>query len=177
MPVNERRPIQADIRAGGDDDAASVAADRFREAFSRWAASVTIVAVRDDGAVHATTVTSFAPVSARPPMIIICLGPTAQALPFAEIGAKLGVSVLSEDQRQWASIFADSFPVRAPDWSGGEAPLIPDAVAALTCSVRAVHPTEGGSRLVLCQVDDIELGDRDRPLVYWRRGYRGLGAD
>jgi flavin reductase (DIM6/NTAB) family NADH-FMN oxidoreductase RutF len=175
--VNERRPIQADIHAGGNDDAASVAADRFREAFSRWAASVTIVAAREEGAVHATTVTSFAPVSARPPMIVICLGPTAQVLPFAELGAKLGVSVLSEDQRQWASIFADSFPVREPNWTGGEAPLIPDTVAALTCTVRAVHPTDGGSRLVLCHVDDIELGNPDRPLVYWRRGYRGLAAD
>jgi flavin reductase (DIM6/NTAB) family NADH-FMN oxidoreductase RutF len=176
--MNERRPIQADIDAGGgDDDAASVAGDRFREAFSRWAASVTVVAARDDGAVHATTVTSFAPLSARPPMVAICLGPTAQVLPFADIGAKLGVSILSEDQRRWASIFADSFPVRAPDWTGGEAPLIPDAVAALTCTVRAVHAADGGGRIVLCHVDDIELGDRDRPLVYWRREYRGLAAD
>jgi hypothetical protein len=43
--------------------------------------------------------------------------------------------------------------------------------------VRAVHAADGGGRIVLCHVDDIELGDRDRPLVYWRREYRGLAAD
>lgn len=175
-PMDKRRPIQAAIDAGGPgEDTASVAADRFREAFARWAATVTIVAVRDDeGAVHATTVSSFAPLSARPPLVVICLGGGAQVLPFCEPGRKVGVSVLGEHQARWASIFTDSFPVGAPEWTEGDAPRIPGSVASLTCRVRAIHPADGGSRLVLCNVDDIELGDQDRPLLYWQRGYRRL---
>lgn len=177
--MDRRRPIQAGIDAGGaDDDEATVAAERFRDAFARWAATVTIVALRDGtGRVHATTVSSFAPLSARPPLVAICLGAGAQVLPFAETGSRLGVSLLPEDGSRWASIFADSFPVRAPDWVGEEAPLVPDAVAALACTVRAVHATEGGSRVVVAHVDDIELGERERPLLYWQRGYRRLAGE
>lgn len=174
--MSKRRPIEADVQSGGpSSDDASVEADRFREAFARWAATVTIVAARDDDdRVHATTVSSFAPVSARPPLVVISLGAGAQVLPAAEPGRKVGVSVLGEEQSHWASIFSDSFPVRSPEWTEGDAPRIPDAVSSLGCTVRAVYPTEGGSRLVLCHVDEIALGDHDRPLLYWRRGYRAL---
>lgn len=179
LTMDKRRPIQADIEAGDRaTDEASVAADRFREAFARWAATVTVVAVRGrEGRIHATTVSSFAPVSARPPLVVICLGGGAQVLPFLEPGARVGVSVLTEGQSRWASVYADSFPVRAPDWSEGDAPLIPDAVASIRCTVRAIHPTEGGSRIVVCHVDHVELGDDERPLLYWQRGYRRLDEE
>lgn len=174
--MSKRRPIQAEIDAGGPDhDEGSVAAARFREAFARWAASVTVVAVRDDGGtVHATTVSSFAPLSAQPPLVVICLGGGAQVLPFVDVGSRVGVSLLGEDQGRWASIFADSFPVAAPEWTECDAPRIPGAVMTLDCVVGAVHVGEGTSRLAVCHVDDIELGDDDRPLVYWRRGYATL---
>jgi len=177
--MHRRKPIQAGIDAGGPaDDESEVAAERFKEAFARWAATVTLVAVRDDqDRIHATTVSSFAPVSARPPLVVVCLGTGAQVLPFAEPGSRLGVSVLAEDQSGWASVFADSYPVRRPDWTEGEAPLLPDAVATLSCTVREVHPTEGGSRVVVCHVDDLELGDEVRPLLYWQRGYRTLAEE
>lgn len=173
--MNERRTIRADIHAGGADDEANVGAERFREAFARWAATVAVVAVRDDrDRVHATTVSSFAPVSALPPLIAICLGAGAQVLPFATEGSRVGVSVLHQDQSRWASVFADSFPVSSPSWTGDATPWMPGAVAWLGCTVRAIHPTEGGSRVLLCHVDEIELGDDDRPLLYWQRGYHRL---
>ena len=177
--MDKRRPIQADVEAGGPPDPAGVAgAERFREAFARWAATVTIVAARDDdGRVHATTVSSLAPVSARPPLVAICLGTGAQVLPVAQVGTRLGVSILGEDQSRWASVFTDSYPVATPSWTDGDAPFLPDSVAALACAVRAIHPTEGGSRVLICHVDAIELGDGNRPLLYWQRGYRRLDGD
>lgn len=177
--MDKRRPIEADVDVGrpGTHEG-TVEADRFRDAFARWAATVTIVAARDDdGGVHATTVSSFTPISARPPLVAICLGSGAQVLPWAQPRDRIGVSVLAEDQAKWASIFTDSFPVGRPTWTGGETPLLPDAVASFGCTVRAVHPTEGGSRVLVCQVDAIELGDLDRPLLYWQRGYRKLGGE
>lgn len=176
--MDDRRPIQADIDAGGPEDEASVVADRFREALARWAATVTLVAVRpDDGRVRATTVSSFAPLSAEPPLVVVCLGAGAQVLPFADEGKRVGVSLLSEDQSRWATIYADSFPVRAPDWTRGPAPAVPGAVATLSCTVEAIHPTAGGSRVLVLGVDGIELGDAERPLLYWRRGYRSLAEE
>lgn len=176
--MDERRPIRADIDAGGPEDEASVAADRFREAMARWAATVTLVAVRgEDGRVHATTVSSFAPLSADPPLVVVCLGAGAQVLPFAAEGERVGVSLLPEDESRWATIYADPYPVRAPDWTPGPAPLLPGAVAALSCTVDAVHPADGGSRVLVCRVDGIELGDDERPLLYWLRAYRRLAEE
>lgn len=176
--MDKRRPVQADFGAGAPENRPDAASDRFREAMARWAATVTLVAARDgDGRVHATTVSSFAPLSADPPLVVVCLGAGAQVLPFAAEGGRLGVSLLAEDQSRWATIYADPYPVRAPEWTSGPAPLLPDAVAALSCTVRAVHPTDAGSRVLICRVDAIERGDGERPLLYWRRGYRRLAAE
>lgn len=176
--MDDRRPIQPEIDDGRPGEAAGVSAERFRQALARWAATVTLVAARDArDRVHATTVSSFAPLSAEPPLVVVCLGPGAQVLPYAEEGDAVGVSVLPEGASRWATIYADAFAVRAPDWSAGPAPLLPGAVAGLRCTVQAVHPAEGGSRVLVCRVDDIELGDEDRPLLYWERGYRRLDGE
>jgi flavin reductase (DIM6/NTAB) family NADH-FMN oxidoreductase RutF len=171
--MDKRRPVQPHIDVGRPaTDEGERGVDLFRDAFARWAATVTIVAARDeDGGVHATTVSSFTPVSARPPLVAVCLGSGAQVLPWAQPESRIGVSLLGEDQAKWASIFTDSFPVGRPSWTGGVTPLLPGAVASFACTVHAVHPTEGGSRVLVCRVDDIELGERDRPLLYWQRGY------
>lgn len=174
--MSEKRRIGSDVHAGrAEAEGPGVTAARFREVFGRWASTVTIVAVRDDdAAVHATTVSSFAPVSAQPPLVVIAFGAGAQVLPWVRPGAVLGVSLLREDQSRWASIFADSLPVASPKWSEGPVPRVPGAVAELSCSVREVHETLGGSRLVVCSLEDAALGEDDRPLLYWQRAYRKL---
>jgi flavin reductase (NADH) len=174
--VSEKRRIGSDLHAGpGEREGPGVSAARFREAFGRWAAAVTIVAVRDDdGTVHATTVSSFAPVSAEPPVVVIAFGSGAQVVPWVKAGAPVGVSVLSEDQSRWASIFADSLPVGSPKWSEGPAPVIPGSVAELVCRVEHVHETGGGSRVAVCALEEVGLGEDDRPLLYWQRAYRKL---
>jgi flavin reductase (DIM6/NTAB) family NADH-FMN oxidoreductase RutF len=177
--MDKRRPIQSQIDAGGaahDETAAD--GDRFREALARWAASVTLVAARDeDGVVYATTVSSFAPLSAQPPRVVVCLGAGAQVVPFAEPGCAVGVSILHESQSNWATVYADSFPVRSAPWSEGDAPVLPDAAVSLTCSVGEMHPSKGGNRILVLDVNRIVLGSEDRPLLYWQRGYRRLDAD
>jgi flavin reductase (DIM6/NTAB) family NADH-FMN oxidoreductase RutF len=174
--VSEKRRVGSDVHAGrSENPEAGVTAAQFREAFGRWAAAVTIVAVRDgDGAVHATTVSSFAPVSADPPLVAIAFGAGAQVLPWVKVGAPVGVSMLREDQGRWASIFADSMPVASPSWSEGPAPVIPGSVAALACRVEAVHEAGGGSRLLVCALENVTLGEDDRPLLYWQRAYRKM---
>jgi flavin reductase (DIM6/NTAB) family NADH-FMN oxidoreductase RutF len=151
----------------------------FRDAMARWASTVTVFAVRDpdDGRVHATTVSSFAPVSAEPPEVVASLNANAQALPFVREGGAVGISLLAEDQRKWARIFADPFPVGPMPWHADGVPMIPGALVALECDVRAVHATEGASRLVVARVVGVTLGEAARPLLYWHREYHRLRED
>lgn len=151
----------------------------FRDALAGWASTVTVVAVRDpdDGKVRATTVTSFAPVSADPAEVVVSLNANALVVPFVLEGTALGITLLAEDQRRWAGVFSDSFAPGPLPWAGEGVPLIAGGVAGLACRVQAVHPTGGGSRLVLARVERIEPGDGGRPLLYWHRGYRTLATE
>ena len=176
--MDKRRPIESRVSAGGGRaPEAEAAAERFKEALARWASTVTVFAVRDrdTGSVHAPTVTSFAPAAAYPPLVVVSLSPRAQALPFVEVGGSVGITLLAESQSRWASTFADSYPVGPQPWTDEGTPVIPGAAAALRCTVEEIHATTGGGRLVVCRVHDIELGEEDHPLLYWKREYRKLG--
>ena len=172
-----RGPIEADIRAGGgaagEDGAGAEREEAFREALSRWASGVTVVAVRDEDRVHATTVSSFGSISARPPLILVSLGPGAQVLPFLKEGTRFGVSVLAAHQRRLASDFADSFPVGPPPFPREGPPVIPDAHATLVCSVHSVLPVES-ARIVVGLVEEARTAEPGDPLLYYHREYREI---
>lgn len=169
-----RRPIDARVETGPHRDegrGAGVSPDTFREALSRWASAVAIVAVRDEAAVHATTVSSFASVSAEPPRILLSLGPTARVLPFlAEEGRRFTVNVLSEGQRRLATVFADSYPVGPSPFPPEGDPRIQGAHVVLTCTVDSVIAV-GDVRMVIGLVVATELGESGGPLLYHRREY------
>jgi flavin reductase (DIM6/NTAB) family NADH-FMN oxidoreductase RutF len=142
---------------------------------SRWASGVTVVAVRDedDGRIYATTVTSFASVSAEPPRIVISFGPGAQVLPFLGEGSRFAVNVLAADQERVAHLFADPFPVgRSPFPEEGD-PLLQGVHASLTCRTERILPVDA-CRLVVGLVDSAGKGEGGAPLLYHRRAYRSL---
>lgn len=170
-----RRPIDSRIETGREDgdEGNALSPELFRDALSHWASTVTVVAVREDGRVYATTVTSFVPVSDDPPTILVSLGPGAQVLPFLTEGAGFGVSFLHPEQRRLASIFADPFPVGPSPFPEEGVPLVEDAAVGLSSVVERVIPVEG-NRLVLATVVGAEVDESKEPLVYHRRGYRAL---
>lgn len=178
MPM-DRHPIEAHIDTGRDDapDAAGVPPADFREALARWASSVTIVAVRDEARVHATTVTSFFPVSAEPPIVAVSLGAGAQVLPWLDPGTRFAISVLSSDQAALAVRYADSFPVGPSPFPTSGEPVVEGAVVALGCEVVALHPTEGGARLVVARVRATHEGSGGSPLLRHRRRYVSVAPE
>jgi flavin reductase (NADH) len=171
-----RHPIDPhiDTHRGRESRDTGVGRDAFREALSHWASTVTLVAVRDGAEVHATTVTSFVPASVEPPLVAVSLGPGAQILPYLDEGARFVVSFLAESQRGLAMRYTDSFPVGPSPFPDDGDPVVDGSVSALVCTVRAVHETGGPARLVVGQVDAVVPGSGGTPLLYHRRGYRGL---
>lgn len=180
------RPVPAD-QEEGDPHASSGTSgtsgppgadpDDFREALSHWASTVTLVAVRDDGRVHGTTATSFAPVAADPPTVLVSLGPGAQVLPFLEEGVTFVVNFLGRDQRALATRYADSYPVGPSPFATEGPPVTDGSVVSLLCEVRSVVPADGGARVVLARVTEAIEGTGGDPLLYHRRGYVGLEDD
>lgn len=175
----DRRPIEAriDPHRGEASTGPGVDADAFREALSHWASTVTLVAARDGADVHATTVSSFAPVSADPPLVAVALGANAQVLPWLEPGARFTVSLLAEGQSRIATAFADSYPLGPSPFPDEGDPVVAGAAAALICTVRDVRETEGDARLVLGRVEETAEVGGAGPLLYHRRGYRRLADE
>lgn len=169
-----RRPISARIRAGGEEAGgergAAASGSAVREAFSRWASGVCAVAVRDGGTVYAITATAFLPVAVEPPLVLVSINPNATVLPFLDAGAEFGVSVLAEEQRRLASIFADAGPLAQMHFPREGDPVLPDALASFTCRVARRH-LEGDHTLVIGEVVRLALGGDRRPLIYFRREY------
>ena len=174
--MDDRRPIDAGVDAGRSDAAEpdGLETEAFKEALSHWAATVTVVAVRDGEDVHAVTVSSFVPVSADPPAVLVSLGPGARVLPFLDEGTTFAVSILAEGQRRVASDFADSFPVGPDPFPAEGPPFVAGAVVGLVCSVTRVVEATGGARLVVGRVREATEAGGERPLLYHRRGYRAL---
>lgn len=151
----------------------SVSDDAVRAAFSRWASGVAVVAVRDDGRVYATTVSSLATLSIDPPQLVLSLSPGAQVLPFLPEGALFGVSVLAASQRRTATVFADPFPVGPSPFADGEPPRVEGAVVSMVCRVAALHDA-APARLVVAGVEALRIGDEERALVRWRGEWHAL---
>lgn len=142
--------------------------DTFRDLLSHWASTVGVVAVRDDGRVHGTTITSFTPVSADPPAVLVSLGPNAQVVPFLTEGARYTVNLLNERQAGIAEVYADPYPVGPSPFPDRGDPVLGGALASMTCEVVEVVATVGGARLVVGRVSACQAGD-GRPLLWYRR--------
>ncbi len=173
-----RKPIDPRIEVSPSeaDEIEQVSAREFREALSYWASGVTVVAVRDDDHVQATTVSSLTSISDRPPTVAVSLNGAARILPFLTPGTRYGVSILKRDQRRIASVHADSYPVGPSPFGAGEVPLVQDALTGLVCRVAEVVPVSG-SFLVIGTVEEVHPGSGEDPLLYFRRAYRGLEPD
>ncbi|HEY8470391.1 MAG TPA: flavin reductase family protein [Longimicrobiales bacterium] len=173
--MSSRRPIRPGIHAGRAPEGATegLSPDALREAFSRWASGVTVVAVRDEPHVLAITATAFAPVSIEPPLVLVCVGANAVVLPLLEPGARFAISILSERQRRLASMFADPAPLGREHFAAEGEPLVRGALVGLACTVRDVHPG-GDHAIVVAQITRLVMGDEAPPLLYYAREYRTL---
>jgi flavin reductase ActVB len=151
----------------------------FRQALSQFAAGVTVVTTRcGDGTPRGLTVTAFCSVSLDPPLVLVSIDNRSEAHDgFAE-GA-FAVSVLAEGQADVSRRFAlpgtEKFTSGECVTGASGLPLIPDALAHLTCRVVAAVPG-GDHTIYLGQVEDVRVRE-GRPLVYHGRGYRRLEAE
>lgn len=152
----------------------------FRKTLGCFATGVTVVtALAPEGEPVGITISSFTSVSLEPPLILFCLGKTNSNIGAFRVGSRFVVNVLREDQRElsirFASRMADKWAGVAFDtWESG-APVLRGCLAALECTVTAVH--EAGDHLIFIgHVDQLEHSQAGQPLLYFRGAYADLGC-
>lgn len=148
----------------------------FRELLSHWASTVAIIAARYGERIYATTITSFTPVAADPPTVVVSLGPNAQVLPFLFEGSRFAVSLLDETQGRVAEVCADPFPVGPSPFPDEGDPVVHEALAWVACSVHSIVEVPGSSRLIVGAVEEGAVGG-GRPLLWHRRTSTRLADD
>lgn len=153
----------------------------FRDVMGRFPTGVTVVTAGTGAAVVAMTVSSLVSVSLDPLLVLICVERDVPMHQVMRVDSSWGVSILAADQEQLSRTFAvrgagrvelDRQRLRAGPKTGSS--LLADALATLECAT--VH--DGGDHdIVVARVLSLAIrADRDTPLVFFRGGYRTLGA-
>ncbi len=160
---------------------------RFREAMSRFACGVTVVAGRIDGELHGMTVAAFSSVSAEPPIVLVCLSLGSHLGDALREGDPVTVSILPATGARIARRFAGLDGYDGGRYDGIETeptatsvPLLAGSVAGFVTRVRLVSPG-GDHRVFLLDVLEVRLpeigegaGGRvtdPAPLLWWSRGF------
>lgn len=153
----------------------------FRAAMARFASGVVIATTLDaNGRPWGFTASAFCSVSLEPPLVLVCLGRSAECHAAFAAAGRLAISILAPGQdavaRRFATRGADKF-------AGDDMLLLEDGLAAvrhaaaiLSCRLRDCLPG-GDHSILLCAVEEVTLGgDAGTALVHHARRFWSLGA-
>ena len=152
----------------------------FRDCLRHFPSGVTIVTIKSGKKIHGLTVSAFASVSPKPPLILIAIDHRHGAYQLLEAeGATFAVNILHQDQRELGNRFAwvkdeDRFDEGAWAVAATGAPILQDALAWLDCTIYS-RQKAGTHTVYIGEVQAAASPRPDQPpLVYWNRGYRHL---
>ncbi|MFQ5602330.1 MAG: flavin reductase family protein [bacterium] len=150
-----------------------ISEESFRNALSRFATGVTIVTLEHENEYHGLTVNSFTSVSLNPPLILICIQRNGKSHALFRLNQRFVVNILSQEQRDLASQFADSdlhgwqrFHDLKFNMSQEGIPIIADSLAYLECQI--VKQYEGGDHTIfLGEVNGAWSANNKKPLLFF----------
>jgi flavin reductase (DIM6/NTAB) family NADH-FMN oxidoreductase RutF len=170
-----RRPIQPTIRTHANKAAPEegLGSDTVREALSYWASGVAILAVSDGDEIDAITVSAFSAVSLDPPLVLVCVNEQSSILPMLLEESRFTVNVLTEDMQRTGSAVAQRLPSSLAGFRTEGDPVLEGSLVSFVCRLWEAYPG-GDHRIVVGEVERVELGPDAQPLLYFRRMYRGM---
>lgn len=150
---------------------------RFKDALSRFATGVTVVAGLEEGRPVGFTCQSFMSVSIDPPYVAVAPARTSTTWPRIARAGSFCVNVLTDEQGELARAFARSGGDKFAgiDWDPAPvtgAPAIRGCLAWIDCRVELVHDA-GDHELILGRVLDLGVVDGS-PLLFYRSDFAAL---
>ena len=157
-----------------------VSKDDFRGGMARFATGVTIVTTLDhEGSLHGMTANSFTSISLTPPLALVCVDFRTHTHEFIKSLGAFGVNILSQEQQEIGAYFA-----RKPQDRMGSPfqhrmsemglPIIEGSMAFFGCRVVDTH-VHGDHTIYIGSVDEMALGDKANPLLYYESRFTHLG--
>ncbi|ASV67377.1 flavin reductase family protein [Cytobacillus sp. FSL W7-1323] len=148
----------------------------FRNAMSKFATGVTVIATETNGNVHGMTANAFMSVSLDPKLVVISIGERANILSKIKDSGIFTVNILADDQKELSMNFAGQLKeTKEVSFARlNDMPVIDGAVAQMACEVSATH-VEGDHTLFIGRVKDVYLEEKD-PLLFFNGKYRSMIA-
>lgn len=147
---------------------------RFKEAMSRFATGVTVVAGSEDGHPVGFTCQAFVSLSIEPPYVAVAPARSSTTWPRIARAGTFCVNVLADHQEELGRRFAvsggDKFA--GVEWDPAPitgSPVIRRSLAWVDCEVELVHDA-GDHELIMGKVLDLGTGEGS-PLLFFRSGF------
>ncbi|MGY4622893.1 flavin reductase [Bradyrhizobium sp. USDA 4486] len=155
-----------------------VSANEFREALSKLATPVSIVATNGPHGIAGFTCSAVCSITDDPPTIMVCANRKSYANSIIKANGVLCVSSLSADQVALSQMFAGVGQVSMPerfvgsDWGvlTSGAPYCKLSRVALDCRVADVRDV-GSHSIILAEVLSTVHATNGEPLIYHSRNY------
>ncbi len=152
--------------------------DNFKRAMSQFASGVTVVTTRHGETPIGITASSFTSLSLEPPLVLVSLNKRLFTHNVIAESGYFAVNVLSARQLDLGMRFAGMKPEIKDRFDGLNvttaatgAPLLPDSLAWVDCTVWAMY--DGGDHTIFVgEVKDLAVSDFDIPLLYHNRLWR-----
>lgn len=152
--------------------------DDFREAFTRFAATVSVITYFDrDREAVGMTATSMCSLSLEPLSLLVCVNRENRSHPGITEARRFGVNLLAVGQQELADRCSrpgesKGLPQKWLDrGSGAATPVLRGCVAHIGCDVADVHDAHTHS-IFIGHVREVLLGEPRDPLLYCNRAYR-----
>lgn len=153
---------------------------KLRDAFGSFLTGVTIVTTVDGNGQRAGfTANSFTSVSLDPPLLLVCLGRSADCFEAFAGATQFAVNILAADQQALSNLFAqehvEKFENVELQDTARASPILRDGCAWFDCDLE--RQLDGGDHLIL--LGRIRtFGQREsEPLGYFRGGYVSIGQE
>lgn len=149
----------------------------FRQVMGHFASGVTVVTACDNGVCSGITVSAFCSLSLEPPLVLICIDRTTSSHEVITGAGTFAVNILPENGEGLSRHFAGRIPDKFADvaFHTGQtgAPLLDGALATIECRLVERYPG-GDHSIFIGEVLAAHVREGERPLVYYRSGYRRL---
>lgn len=176
IPSAERQTLPPEF-----DHAPSAEPQVFRDAMSRVAGAVHLIATDGPGGKGGLTATAVTSVSDAPPTLLVCLNRSSRTAAIVRANGAFSVSTLGAGQQELANVFAGRTPARGEHrFEHGKwlvdalgQPCLADALVGFSCRVEEIKPV-ASHLVVIGAILDIRLGAAHAGLVYTRRAFHAV---
>lgn len=151
----------------------------YKKALGCFASGVAVMTTTDAaGRSVGVTVSAFTSLSLSPPLVLFCLDRRTTGIDAFRSGS-FAVNILREDQRELSIRFAsrrdDKFTGLECRTGVAGAPILPNCLAVLECSVESV--SDGGDHEIFVgRIHHMEYQTGGQPLLYFRGAYARIDS-